>query len=222
MCIKKWLALGAAGVAFACAAQGEAATQVQTINYINSVGTLQPVFYFDTTRGTLNSVTLTYTATYNPSYVVRFGQASSSLTATQQFSFTPYVLGYQGAQINGSQTKTITPADLIVSTYSGFSLSGTANLTFSTLTDLAKFGAAGGPAGAVFEFINDFTPPVITSTTGGSLSDPDRSSPLRLSGTLTYNFNAVPEPATWSLLVIGFGAVGATLRQRRRVVLHSY
>jgi hypothetical protein len=27
---------------------------------------------------------------------------------------------------------------------------------------------------------------------------------------------AVPEPATWALMIVGFGAVGATLRSRRR------
>ena len=28
---------------------------------------------------------------------------------------------------------------------------------------------------------------------------------------------AVPEPATWALMILGFGAVGATLRSQRRV-----
>jgi hypothetical protein len=27
---------------------------------------------------------------------------------------------------------------------------------------------------------------------------------------------AVPEPATWAMMIIGFGGVGATLRNRRR------
>ncbi|MBU1375577.1 MAG: PEPxxWA-CTERM sorting domain-containing protein [Alphaproteobacteria bacterium] len=29
---------------------------------------------------------------------------------------------------------------------------------------------------------------------------------------------AVPEPATWAMLILGFGAVGATARRRRMVV----
>jgi choice-of-anchor A domain-containing protein len=29
--------------------------------------------------------------------------------------------------------------------------------------------------------------------------------------------NAVPEPQTWALMILGFGAVGATLRRRRRI-----
>lgn len=30
---------------------------------------------------------------------------------------------------------------------------------------------------------------------------------------------AVPEPATWAMMIVGFGAVGAVIRQRRRVAL---
>jgi hypothetical protein len=34
----------------------------------------------------------------------------------------------------------------------------------------------------------------------------------------TYSPPAVPEPAAWSLLIVGFGGVGAMLRQRRRAL----
>lgn len=33
---------------------------------------------------------------------------------------------------------------------------------------------------------------------------------------------AVPEPATWAMLILGFGAVGATLRRRQRTVRLTY
>jgi hypothetical protein len=32
------------------------------------------------------------------------------------------------------------------------------------------------------------------------------------------NVQAVPEPATWAMMIAGFGLAGATLRQRRRIV----
>lgn len=37
------------------------------------------------------------------------------------------------------------------------------------------------------------------------------------SGTLVFaNVPAVPEPATWGMMLLGFGAIGASLRRRRR------
>jgi hypothetical protein len=41
------------------------------------------------------------------------------------------------------------------------------------------------------------------------------------SGTLTGNvtISAVPEAGTWGLMLLGFGAIGLTMRTRRRTVL---
>ncbi len=36
-------------------------------------------------------------------------------------------------------------------------------------------------------------------------------------GVSELTFGAVPEPATWSLMIVGFGAVGATMRRRQTV-----
>ena len=33
---------------------------------------------------------------------------------------------------------------------------------------------------------------------------------------VAINFSAVPEPGTWAMMLIGFGAIGATIRFRRR------
>lgn len=35
------------------------------------------------------------------------------------------------------------------------------------------------------------------------------------SGNLTFNAAAVPEPATWAMMLVGFGAIGAASRRRR-------
>lgn len=40
-----------------------------------------------------------------------------------------------------------------------------------------------------------------------------------LGGTITIA--AVPEPATWSMMIIGFGAVGFSLRRKRKTVLKA-
>ncbi len=36
----------------------------------------------------------------------------------------------------------------------------------------------------------------------------------------TFNVTAVPEPATWGMMLLGFAAVGATLRRRQRAIAH--
>ena len=39
----------------------------------------------------------------------------------------------------------------------------------------------------------------------------------------TVNFGAVPEPATWAMMLIGFGAIGASIRRRRtRVAVRQF
>jgi hypothetical protein len=43
-------------------------------------------------------------------------------------------------------------------------------------------------------------------------------------GTLTFTRVAadVPEPATWAMMLLGFGAIGGEMRYRRRKVRISY
>ena len=40
-----------------------------------------------------------------------------------------------------------------------------------------------------------------------------------LLGGLSYNPAAVPEPATWAMMLLGFGAVGFSMRRRNKVML---
>ncbi|THD64976.1 PEPxxWA-CTERM sorting domain-containing protein [Phenylobacterium sp.] len=51
----------------------------------------------------------------------------------------------------------------------------------------------------------------------GSLSTFDQTNDLRADNfDLTINSGTVPEPASWALMLVGFGAAGALLRSRRR------
>ncbi len=36
------------------------------------------------------------------------------------------------------------------------------------------------------------------------------------SGTLSFAMTAMPEPASWAMMIVGFGGIGAMLRRRRR------
>ena len=49
------------------------------------------------------------------------------------------------------------------------------------------------------------------------LVDGDNSDTGALEGSITIN--AVPEPATWGMMLLGFGAVGFAMRRRRRPAL---
>lgn len=50
---------------------------------------------------------------------------------------------------------------------------------------------------------------VILGSSGGSITNPNPP-------------GGVPEPATWAMLILGFGAVGATMRRRRQVVRFAF
>ena len=42
-----------------------------------------------------------------------------------------------------------------------------------------------------------------------------------LLGGLSYNAAAVPEPATWAMMLLGFGAVGFSMRRRNQVMMRQ-
>ncbi|MBO9712568.1 MAG: PEP-CTERM sorting domain-containing protein [Sphingomonas sp.] len=58
----------------------------------------------------------------------------------------------------------------------------------------------------------------LTSANGGSFTLLSFSTPSNVgSGNALLVSNAVPEPATWLMLIGGFGAVGFALRRRQRL-----
>ena len=72
-----------------------------------------------------------------------------------------------------------------------------------------SFTATG--SGGTFPF------PIPVSASGTSGSYTETFGPLPVHGTVSYSLTtAVPEPATWSLMLLGLAALGGALRLRAR------
>jgi hypothetical protein len=80
-------------------------------------------------------------------------------------------------------------------------LNGVAFNLFSPDGGITEFGSL---APIPMQLLNTFD---VTGYTGGAGS---------FAGTLT--FQAVPEPATWAMMLLGFGAIGFAMRRRRDTV----
>lgn len=94
--------------------------------------------------------------------------------------------------------------------------------------DFANTQLGNGSAGYVFRvsddeqsFVNAFLGTAggarltLEATIAGVHGGPESFSIVKLNST------AVPEPATWGMMLVGFGAAGASLRRRKRTVLQA-
>jgi hypothetical protein len=221
----------AALVAAAVASPSAAATFIQTQNVSalaagvsSSVGFDQ----FDGALGTLDSVTLEF------SFLMPDVSATVTNTGSKARDFTVTGMGaagLSGAGFNLSATgatvsKTFNLAKNATTTTGPFGGSGSAS---NTLTgDLSAFVGLGDLA---FTFTRSATFQLVPNGQGTLTVNPV------LSGlaSLTYNYTlppppppvdmgngdgnaittAVPEPAAWALMIMGFGSAGAMLRRRR-------
>lgn len=117
-----------------------------------------------------------------------------------------------------------TPMSITQTTFDALTSTGTLGagglLSFGTpLSGQVVVGIHMGnvPGGAindqtVFYLFNFLTPQTGITLTGVDLQKFS-------TGTLYQNVGAVPEPATWALMVLGFGGIGMAMRRRRRRVL---
>ena len=97
------------------------------------------------------------------------------------------------------------------------------NVFFNTLTIYALLGGvptgsavmqySGGPTHAITLLPASFGAGNYRLTFGGTTSGGGGEA-----GTLSF-FAAVPEPSTWAMMLIGFGAIGLTMRRRTRPAL---
>lgn len=131
-------------------------------------------------------------ATIIDSYVVNPGAVVGFLDT---FSFTPPTAGRLTVTVTSNQTGPFTNVNFATN---GVKLNGVnLNVISTGATELQKL------------FLSLVTPPTAQVLTVKG------SSQANGAYNVTYSF-AVPEPATWALMILGFGAVGFAMRRRRQ------
>ena len=110
-------------------------------------------------------------------------------------------------------------------------LAGLYSITLTTSSPAIDFTSAiltgaGGPFGLVEindDGISEFwrlANPITLSASQYTLTiNGNNSGAGSLGGSITISPSAVPEPATWAMMLLGFGAVGFAMRRRRSPVL---
>ncbi len=145
------------------------------------------------------SAATSFLGTFPGSFSTPFGNSSATSGAiSDTFNFTTTVGGASGSVISFAQpTK-----DIVLTSVKLDGISYTQ--TFTGATELWQLAVTNLTAGA-----HSITVLGTWDTAGGSYA-----------GQLDFNSTpAVPEPATWGLMLVGFGVAGAALRGRRNALV---
>ena len=199
MRLRSWIAASALSLAIATPALADI-----TVLPGSAPGALDPVLLSDTTtdfviQGLANSgAGVTFTGSEN---LVLQGQSIQAETGT--FNFLLFSLNDPGAAFTAAE----------------FNLRAAASGPVS-IFGYDQFGAAFGGVFALSEIGDNFFNLVATNDqiirsivimSNVALTD---TSQVRLGGVTTA---LIPEPGVWSMMILGFGGVGASLRARRRL-----
>jgi len=189
----------AAFIAASLAAPAQAATIVQGVSGTYGPHGANPatLSLFDPTLGTLNSVTIEAT-TYVIQSTVRPSSDSDLLDLTIPVSATVSALSVS-ALLSG--TEDYAAGHLI----GGWSVSGSLSAVLTGAATGSFVGSGSSLEQTVWQYVD---PPV---TYGQVIEFPYGG----LNGSVIYNYTAVPEPATWALMLFGFAGIGAALRAKR-------
>jgi len=212
--MKYLIAPAALALAFVAPAQATAIIQQQSIDISSAPApeTLTLSFaQFDSSLGTLESIELSFASS-----LVLSGSVTNISSASHNYT------------LNGSSKATLIG--------NGFNFSETlasGPISIGTIGKhatklLAPISGAGSDSATI---LSGFTPYLglgtvdftFASTKNFNLTPAaatlDLLAKVGGSATLTYNYEAaVPEPASWALMLFGFGGMGAVMRVRRRAV----
>jgi PEP-CTERM motif len=183
----------------------EASTIVQNVSGTQRGGT--PLALFDPALGTLDSVQVEGTMGWSVD-LVRLG-AGTPLPAVD----VPYTTSGSLILLSGSPfaPTTLTGSEIYAegSMFGSIAVSGS---VFALLTgaEVDRFIIAGQPTTLIAPFGG-----VPVPTVGQIVFNP--GSPLgSYSLAVTYNYNAIPEPSTWAMMLFGFAAIGLARRYSLR------
>jgi hypothetical protein len=175
--------------------------------------------------GTANAAIITPGAAAPGVFVVTGNPFTGTSPVTATIGNTPQVGGTVAAPVTFSDSFLFTigpPGGGLIGTGSGSIITSTSVQFSSTDLDLTSVIVNG-------------TPLTITRTAGGLIESSGTSNVNIFSGqlnnitvtgvsrglgsyggNLTFIPTAVPEPGTWAMMLLGFGAVGVSMRRRRR------
>jgi len=205
---KSLAALTAATALISMTSAADAATIVQHIPVSN--GNVVTIQQFDPNLGALKSVGISYFHTTskdisNFSWTYPPQQGSADFTIRQIIGITP-------SDINSPSLPSI---DRTIVAYGDLS-QPSFKLTLSIQDEEIRNSGFEGFIGA--SKLN-YTPFASAEILASSVSYYERFSNYEGSYVLTYTYSeaaAVPEPATWAMMITGFGLTGAALRARNR------
>jgi hypothetical protein len=216
---KQLLALAA--IAALAASPADAATIVQSHDIATATTDTFSFDKFDSNLGALDSVTLSFDGTVNV-----LGTITNNSNANKTFTLSENVVATLAAAGINLSTKLLSgttqytlakKSDPIHS--ASVSLTGTGSDTDTLTSGLSAFIGTGNLA-VTFNQSSSFG----ASPTSGILSLIPNT---RGKTTLTYNYTAftapqdpvstgaVPEAATWAMMILGFASIGALLRRRQ-------
>lgn len=177
-----------------------------------------------TVTGTAGGTSVTFTGT-GVSFVQTSGGIDYWHTGTAWDSTVAAPTGSDIIALNGAGTKTITFSSAVSTAYialmswNGQSFSSTSNFSFVGLVRGCGYWGCGTPVGLT---ANSFTSP---GELHGVIQFTGPITSIQFSDGFDENWHgitvgvengAVPEPATWAMMIGGFGAIGGGMRLRRR------